>query len=88
MMVSLFAWKPQGFKKKRKHTALHSWIQSAKPSFGCLVETRVQEGDSEAVFQSSLPGWKILNNYDHHRLGKIWVCWTDGVTVTPLHKSA
>lgn len=88
LMISLFAWNTRGFNKKRKHLYLRSWLQSAKPSFGCLIETRVQEGKSEAIVSSSLPGWKFLNNYDHHRLGKIWVCWSANVNVTVLYKSA
>ncbi|KAF3557014.1 hypothetical protein F2Q69_00013174 [Brassica cretica] len=78
-MISLFAWNTRGFNKKRKHLYVCSWLQSAKPSFGCLIETRVQEGNSEAVVSTSLPGWKFLNKYDHHRLGKILVCWSGNV---------
>ena len=43
MMISLFAWNTRGFHKKRKHLYLRSWLQSAKPSFGCLIETRFKK---------------------------------------------
>ncbi|KAJ4894899.1 Uncharacterized protein Rs2_21693 [Raphanus sativus] len=88
MMMSIFAWNTRGFNEMRKHTALRSWVQIANPSFGCLTETRVQEGNSESILHSAIPNWNFLTNYDHHRLGKIWICWADNVTVTPLHKSA
>lgn len=69
-MISLFAWNTRGFNEKRKHLSFRSWIQSAAPSFGCLIETRVQESKCDGIITSTLPGWKYLNNYDHHRLGK------------------
>ncbi|KAF3583845.1 hypothetical protein F2Q69_00028567 [Brassica cretica] len=62
--------------------------QSATPSFGCLIETRVQESKCDGIITTTLLGWKYLNNYDHHRLGKIWVVWSDNVSVTVLYKSA
>ncbi|KAH0936459.1 hypothetical protein HID58_013576, partial [Brassica napus] len=88
VMISIFAWNTRGFNKMRKHKAFHSWIQSARPSFGCLVETRVQEVNSISILNSALPNWNFLNNYDHHRLGKIWVCWDDNVSVSLVYKSA
>ncbi|KAG5394617.1 hypothetical protein IGI04_024580, partial [Brassica rapa subsp. trilocularis] len=80
VMISLFAWNTRGFNKMRKQTALRSWIQSAKPSFGCLIETRVREENSTSILNSALPNWNFLTNYDHHRLGKIWVCWAGDVS--------
>ncbi|KAH0922756.1 hypothetical protein HID58_022774, partial [Brassica napus] len=80
VMISLFAWNTRGFNKMRKQTALRSWIQSAKPSFGCLIETRVREENSISILNSALPNWNFLTNYDHHRLGKIWVCWAGDVS--------
>ena len=88
VMISLFAWNTRGFNKMRKQTAICSGIQSAKPSFGCLIETRVWEENSVSILNSALPNWNFLTNYDHHRLGKIWVCWAGDVSVTLLFKSA
>ncbi|CAH2071072.1 unnamed protein product [Thlaspi arvense] len=58
-----------------------------KPLFGCLVETRVQQDNYSGIVSSALPGWSIFNNYDYHRLGHIWFCWSGAVVVTFLHKS-
>lgn len=44
-MKSFFAWNMRGFKMTRKHRALRPWLQEEKSSFGCLLETRVQEGN-------------------------------------------
>lgn len=44
-MTSFFAWNMRGFNMTRKNRALRAWVQQGKPSFGCLVETRVQESN-------------------------------------------
>lgn len=72
----------------RKHNVVKSWIQAVRPSFGSFLETRVQIQNAEDIIKSTLPGWSSLSNYDHHRLGRIWVCWTNDVQFTPLLKSA
>ncbi|CAA7059503.1 unnamed protein product [Microthlaspi erraticum] len=78
----------RGFNKPRKHEALKKWILASKPLFGCLLETRVTQEEHSGILSSSLPGRKAITNYDYHRLGRIWVCWTEGVEITLLFKSA
>lgn len=87
-MTSFFAWIMRGFNMTRKHRALKEWIQAAKPSFGCLLETRVQEINQRWCMTAAMPNWHVLTNYEYHHLGRIWVWWTDDVMVTQLHKSA
>lgn len=87
-MISFFAWNMRGFNMPRKHNVVKSWIQAVRPSFGCFLETRVQEYNASSIISYTLPGWSSLSNYDHHRLGRIWVCWTDDVTITPVLKSS
>lgn len=87
-MISLFAWNTRGFNKKRKHHSFSSWVRSVTPSFGCLIETRVQESNCHSIITATLPGWQYIHNYDHHRLRKIWVVWSDNVNVTLLCKSS
>ncbi|CAL9217216.1 unnamed protein product [Arabidopsis halleri] len=62
--------------------------EEVRPSFGCFVETRVQEAVSDSIISSILPGWSSLTNYDFHKLGRIWVCWNNDVSITPILKSA
>lgn len=69
-----------------KHDIVRSWIRSAKSSFGCLLETRVQKDNSD-IIASVFPGWSSLTNYDYHRLGRIWLIWSDKITITTLYKS-
>ncbi|WZZ77741.1 hypothetical protein YC2023_098313 [Brassica napus] len=87
-MTSFFAWNVRGFNMSRKHGAVHRWIMKEKPLFGCLMETRVREGNHRKCMKAALPGWSSITNYDQHRLGKIWFCWSDRVQVTMLHKSS
>lgn len=86
-MTTFFSWNMRGFNKPRKHWVLKKWIQVEKPLFGCLLETRVQEGNYQEIVTTALPGWKSIANYEHHRLGRIWFCWKPEVTITLLHKS-
>lgn len=87
-MSSIFAWNMSGFNKPRKQKAVKHWIQDAKLSLGCLVETRVQHENFQKIFDSTFPGWNCLHNYSHHRLGRIWVCWSEDVEIVPVLISA
>lgn len=83
-MTSIFAWNMRGFNKPCKQKAVQSWVKVAKLSLGCLVETKVREENFLGVFNATFPGWQCLHNYSHHRLGRIWVCWSDEVDVVPV----
>lgn len=47
----------------------------------------MQEEKSTDVINRVFPGWNFETNYDYHRLGRIWVIWSEEVTVTVLFKS-
>ena len=87
-MTSFFAWNMRGFNMSCKHEAVRSWIHIEKPSFGCLIETRVQQENHLKCLNVTMPGWNSLTNYDYHRLGRIWFCWSNKVVVTKLHMSS
>ena len=87
-MTSFFSWNMRGFNMSRKHLAVHRWILKEKPIFGCLVETRVKQENHSKCMKAALPGWNSITTYDHHRLGKIWFCWSDKVQVSLLHMSS
>ena len=87
-MSSIFAWNMRGFNMPRKQKAVRHWVTAAKLSFGCLLETRVQEENFTKVFDATFPGWSCLHNYSSHRLGRIWVCWSDAVEIVPVSTSA
>lgn len=87
-MTSFFAWNMRGFNMSRKHGAVRNWVHAEKPLFGCLLETRLREENCNKCMKAALPGWTAITNYDHHHLGRIWLCWSDKVVVTRLHSSA
>ncbi|XP_024004922.1 uncharacterized protein LOC112082061 [Eutrema salsugineum] len=37
--------------------------------------------------KKSKPRWSFMSNYEHHRLGRIWVVWCETVRITPVFKS-
>lgn len=85
-MTSFFAWNVRGFNKMRKHKNVRTWINSARPAFGCLLETRVHQDRCQEIITTTFPGWKHLTNYDFHRLGRIWFVWSEAVDVEPLSR--
>ncbi|KAF2590188.1 hypothetical protein F2Q70_00039696 [Brassica cretica] len=87
-MTSIFAWNMRGFNQPRKKNADRFWVKEAKLRLGCWVETRVQEKSFQQVFSDTFPGWHYLHNYSHHRLGRIWVCWSGDVEIVPVMVSA
>lgn len=86
-MSSFFAWNMRGFNKPRKQRAVRYWVKAAKLSIGCLTETKVTEENFQKVFDATFPGWSCVHNYTNHRLGRIWVCWSDEVEVCPVSTS-
>ncbi|KAJ4889497.1 Endonuclease/exonuclease/phosphatase protein [Raphanus sativus] len=42
-MSSIFAWNMRGFNKPRKQRAVRYWVQAARLSFACLLETKVKK---------------------------------------------
>ncbi|KAG5378430.1 hypothetical protein IGI04_026272 [Brassica rapa subsp. trilocularis] len=87
-MSSIFAWNMRGFNMPRKQKAVKQWVRAAKPSIGCLLETKVKVGNFQKLFDLTFPGWGYLHNYSHHGLGRIWVRWSDEVEVCHVFTSA
>ncbi|XP_024009777.1 uncharacterized protein LOC112085044 [Eutrema salsugineum] len=61
--------------------------KTVRPAFGCLLETRVQETNYPNILDTVFTRWSSTTNYDLHRLGRIWVIWSDVVSISPLYKS-
>lgn len=72
----------------RLFLVIRRWVKAAKLSIGCLMETRVQEGQFKKEVEATFPGWSYIQNYDHHRLGSIWVFWSEKVEVVHVTSSA
>lgn len=87
LMSSIFAWNMRGFNQPRKQKVVRYWVKAAKLSIGCLLETKVKEENFTKVFDAIFPRWSCVHNYSSHRLGRIWVCWSDDVEVCPVSTS-
>lgn len=83
-----FFWNMRGFNKSIKHGVVRNWIRDNSMLFGCLTETRVKEKKAERIMEEVFKGWSFMENYEHNRLGRIWVVWKPEVRVTPVYKSA
>lgn len=85
--MSGFFWNIRGFNKESKHLIVKDWIRRSGFQFGCLIETRVKEGRVKRILEKVVPGWSYIANYEHNRLGRIWVTWSPRVRVTPCFQS-
>ncbi|KAF8048677.1 hypothetical protein N665_2441s0005 [Sinapis alba] len=56
--------------------------------FGCLIETRVRESRAQRIISTVFPNWSAISNYEHKRLGRLWVVWSPEVRITPCFKSS
>lgn len=86
-MSGLF-WNIRGFNKPSKHMLIKEWVRKSGFQFGCLLETQVKENKAKGIIDKVFPGWSSITNYDHHRLGRIWIMWSPRVRVTPCFQSA
>lgn len=82
-----FFWNVRGFNKSNKHSVVRDWIQKESLTFGCLLETRVKEHRANKIISKVFHDWSSMTNYEHHRLGRIWVVWRNNVRLTPVFKS-
>ena len=50
-------------------------ILDHKLSLVCLIETRVSMIHKPLVLNSVFTDWEMLDNYNSHDLGRIWIGW-------------
>ncbi|XP_023644456.1 uncharacterized protein LOC111832379 [Capsella rubella] len=70
----------KGFNLPRKHNVVKNWIQAVRPSFGCFLETHVQELNALSINTVSFcdlgslsfagPKFTWINNQDANPIGK------------------
>lgn len=86
--MSEFFWNIRGFNKFSKQMVVKEWVRKSGFQFGCIIETRVKENKAKRFLETIFPGWSYITNYEHNRLGRLWVTWGPGVRVTPCFQSA
>lgn len=83
-----FFWNVRGFNKSTKHGVVRSWLRDTTILFGCIIETRVKESKAGKIVDEVFRDWNFMANYEHNRLGRLWVVWRPEVRMTPVYKSA
>lgn len=48
----------------------------------------MKEKKTEQIIHKAFNGWSVLNNYEFHRLGRIWVVWQDLVRLNTIFKGS
>ena len=86
--MSGFFWNVCGLNKSIEHSIIKKWLVERQFDFGCLIETKVKEGRVPRLTGTIFLNWSVLTNYEHHRLGRIWVVWRNNVRLTPCFKSS
>lgn len=85
--MKIFSWNVRGLNSQSRQRAVRCWISSNKPLVGAFLETRVREENFVSVLNSTAPGWRFENNYEHAELGRIWLVWDPSVSVIVFMKT-
>lgn len=85
--MECFSWNIRGFNKSTKQEVMRKWVRDSSILFGCLIETRVKEKKSEKTVDEVFKGWNFMANYEHNRVGRLWVVCRSTVGMTPVYKS-
>lgn len=54
---------------------------------GALLETHVQEENFRSVLGAVAPGWRFDNNYSDAAGGRIWLLWSQSLSVVIFKKT-
>jgi exonuclease III len=76
--MKILSWNIRGLNLPLKQKEIKKLIIHHKISILRVMETRVKLENFSKVANYMMPGWKVINNYSKHCLGKIWICWDPG----------
>ena len=74
-MINLACWNIRGLNATPKQLEVKKMILDHKLSLVCLIETRVSMIHKPLVVNSVFTDWEMLDNYNSHDLGRIWIGW-------------
>ena len=85
-MVKFSTLNIRGLNDPLRPKEVRSFVVSHDLDFVCILETRVRASNKDRIFNSLLPGWRPLHNYDHALLGRIWICGNpEKVSIVVVH---
>lgn len=68
----------RGLNHPSKQNEFRRIVKEKRIKLVCLIETRVKAHKSNDIVVALFPDWGFCFNYEHHFLGRIWVCWDKG----------
>lgn len=85
--MASFFWNVRGFNKQTKQKVVKNWVRDQSILFRGLIETRVKERKAAKIVEEVFDRWIFMSNYEHNRLGRLWIVWRSVVRMTPIYKS-
>ncbi|KAF5208043.1 hypothetical protein FRX31_002370, partial [Thalictrum thalictroides] len=75
MYIPLSVWNIRGLNDPSKGKVVRKLIDEKRIGLMGIVETRVKEKNKAVVFNSIGLHWPMLDNYEDHYNGRIWLIW-------------
>ena len=83
--MKIACWNVRGMNSPKRQQDVRSIVQKNNIALIGLVETKVRRENSSSIMQNLMEGWQMLQNYQYHSGGRIWVLWNPKVLViSPL----
>jgi len=84
--MMIFSWNIRGLNSQSRQIIVRSWVVSNKLLVGSFLEIHVEKENAATVLASTLPGWRMDNNYWCSEMGRIWLVWDPSVYVLVFKK--
>lgn len=84
----LFFWNVRGLNNPNKQYQLKNTLSKFTGDIICLLETHVRKDIQRKVIQFLKPGRNYTDNYSFAELGRIWVLFGPGVSLSVFKSSA
>ena len=83
------AWNIRGFSLALKQNGVRHLIKEHSLDVVGILESKIKAAKLDWIMKVKFPGWKQVNNFDHHAAGRIFVIWNPAkVDLVPLGFSA
>lgn len=83
----LLFWNVRGLNNPLKQKRLRNILNQLRINLLCLLETHVTQDKQATMVDRLFPGCNVVDNYNHARLGRVWILFDDNVTLS-IHGSS
>lgn len=73
----IISWNVRGINNAGKCHEVSSRLNQMKPVIAVLIETRVKIHNAVKVRNKIGHHWQVIDNYEKHNNGRIWVLWNE-----------